>query len=97
MRKGLAAGALLLRRWRKHSHIGKVHPWRWAAARVLRWPIFSLLGLMCLLAWIGERLARLDPLAEYWASRFWDCFVETEREHELRKRAWFGRKEAGNA
>lgn len=85
---GLSRGARLLRRWRKHTHIRDVHPARWTAGVILLVPLAVALLAMCGLAWAGERLSSLRYTAEYWRDRFLDRFVETEREHELRKRAW---------
>ena len=88
MRSGLATGARLLRRWREHSHIRDVHPARWTAGTVLWFPFAIVLLAMVGLVWAGERLSSLRYAAEYWRDRFLDRFLETEREHELRKRAW---------
>lgn len=89
MRSGLATGARLLRLWREHSHIRDVHPARWNAGLVLWFPFAIVLLAMVGLAWIGERLALLRYKAEYWRDRYGDYFQETEREHELRARAWW--------
>lgn len=85
---GLSRGARLLRRWREHSSIRDVHPARWNAGMVLWFPFAIVLLAMVGLAWIGKRLSGLDYAAEYWRDRFLDRFRETEREHELRARAW---------
>lgn len=89
MRSGLATGARLLRRWREYSHIRDVHPARWNTRMILSGPFAVALLAMVGLAWIGKRLSGLDYVAEHWRDRFLDCFEETEREHELRARAWW--------
>lgn len=85
---GLSDGVRLVRRWKRFSHIRDVHPARWTAGTVLWFPFAIVLLAMVGLAWIGKRLSGLDYAAEYWRDRFADRFAETEREHELRARAW---------
>lgn len=86
---GLSRGARLLRRWREHSHIRDVHPARWTAGVILAGPFAVAMLALFGLAWAGERLSSLRYTADYWRDRFADRFVETEREHELRARAWW--------
>ena len=94
---GLSRGARILRRCRRSSRIGAIHPWRRAAAYIMTLP---LLVVLLALYYVGKLGAWLSNL-EFWTegiSEEWKDWVESPREIDLHRRAWnSARKEKTNA
>lgn len=84
---GLSRGARLLRRWRAHSDIRRVHPWRSAVALGLWYPCCVLALLMYGLAWIGRRLSGIEADADIMRGTIREWYQPT-REYDLRRRAY---------
>ena len=82
---GLARGARMLRRCRRSSRVGAIHPWRRFATRILFVPLFVVL---LALYYVGKFGAWLSDL-EYWTEDFadeWKDWVESPREIDLHRR-----------
>lgn len=91
---GLSRGARILRRCRRSSRIGAIHPWRAAAIHVLSIPLFVVLLVLYLLGLFGEYLSGLKAWIEIVAEKKWSL-IESPREIDLHRRAWNSRAKKG--
>lgn len=84
---GLSRGARMLRRCRRSSSVGALHPWRTAIIHVLSIPLFVVLLALYLLGLFFEFLSSLKYWVEMVAPKKWSL-VESPREIDLHRRAW---------
>ena len=84
---GLTDGARILRRCRRSSRIGDIHPERRAIARLLFGPAFIILLALFYVGRIGSWLSDLEFWTERVSHRLRN-YVESDREIEFHRRAW---------
>ena len=96
MAKGLQKGARILRRWRKFSNLRLVHPVKFCVVVLLLVPNLAIILSLYYLGRFCSWLSRCENAGERYAE-WWGRFAETAREHDLRIRAWFGKRKKGGA
>lgn len=87
---GLSRGARLVRRYRATPKLWLVHPWKAVVSTVLLpFNLVAAYGLY-LTGKLGDWMSRLEYTGEAYAG-WWGDWVESDREHEIRYRAWHSR------
>ena len=84
---GLSLGARILRRCRRSSRVGAIHPWRAAIIQAVSIPLFVVLLALYLLGLFGDLLSGLKHFVEIVTRKKWSL-VESPREIDLHRRAW---------
>lgn len=83
----LSRCARLLRRCRRSSRIGTIHPCRHFAYRLLFIPLFIVLLALYYVGKFGTWLSNLESWTEGFAGT-WRDWVESPREIDLHRRVW---------